>query len=122
MFVVIDERKHALGCRCIYYFERFSKRVRSSFRDARSPEEGDGMSLDREVLQLKLRVGKLERQVAFLLEHLGLEYYEGTDAGVSPDILELVRTGDKLRAIKLYREETGLGLREAKEFIESLEV
>jgi ribosomal protein L7/L12 len=67
------------------------------------------------------RLGKLERQVAFLLEHLGLEYREGPHAGVSPEILELVRRGDKIGAIKLFREETGFGLREAKEFIESLE-
>ena len=79
------------------------------------------MSLDYEVLELRQRVGKLERQIAFLLEHLRLEYREEPNAGVSPEILELVRGGDKLRAIKLFREETGLGLKEAKEFIESLE-
>jgi hypothetical protein len=79
------------------------------------------MSLDREVLELRQQVGKLERQVAFLLDHLGLEYREGPNAGVSPEILGLVRRGDMMGAIRLYREETGFGLKEAKEFIESLE-
>ena len=80
------------------------------------------MSLDREVLELRQRVGKLERQVAFLLDHLGLEYHEEPNAGVSPEILELVRRGNKIGAIKLFREETGFGLKEAKEFVESLNV
>jgi len=74
-----------------------------------------------EVFKLSRQVAKLERQIKFLMEHLGLEYEEEPNAGVSTEILELVRKGDKLRAIKFYREETGVGLREAKEFIESLE-
>jgi ribosomal protein L7/L12 len=63
----------------------------------------------------------LGRQVAFLLDHLGLEYREEPNAGVSPEILDLVRRGDTIGAIRLYREDTGFGLKEAKEFIESLE-
>ena len=77
------------------------------------------MSLDREVLELGQRVGKLERQVAFLLDHLGLEYREELNAGVSPEILELVRRGRTIEAIRLYREETGFGLKEAKDSIDS---
>ena len=80
------------------------------------------MSLDREVLELRQQVGKLERQIAFLLDHLGLEYREEPNAGVSPEILELVRRGDTMGAINLFRRETGFGLKEAKEFIDSLEV
>ena len=78
--------------------------------------------LDREVLELGQRVRKLERQVSFLLEHLGLEYREEPNTGVSPEILELVRRGSKTQAIQLFRRETGFGLKEAKEFIDSLEV
>ena len=80
------------------------------------------MSLDREVLELRRRVAKLERQVSFLLEHLELEYVEEPNAGVSPEILELARRGDTIGAIIKFREETGFGLKEAKAFIESLEV
>ena len=80
------------------------------------------MSVDREVLELEMRVAQLERQVAFLLDHLALEYREEPDGGVSPEIIELVRRGRKIQAIKLFRQETGVGLREAKEFVESLEV
>ncbi len=80
------------------------------------------MSLEREVLELQMRVAKLERQVAFLLDHLALAYREEPDARVSPEVIELVRRGRKIQAIKLFRQETGVGLREAKEFVESLEV
>lgn len=74
------------------------------------------------VLDLTTRVAKLERQIAFLLEHLGLEYTEGPSAGVAPEIIELVRSGQKINAIKLYREKTGGGMKAAKEFIDSLQV
>jgi ribosomal protein L7/L12 len=77
--------------------------------------------VEREVFELRKRVEKLEHQVAVLFDHLRLEYHEEPNAGVSPEILELVHEGNKIQAIKLYREETGVGLREAKKFIESLE-
>lgn len=37
-------------------------------------------------------------------------------------IKELLRRGNKIGAIKLYREQTGLGLKEAKDTIEAMEV
>ena len=45
---------------------------------------------------------------------------EELKAGVSPEILELVRRGRTIEAIRLYREETGFGLKEAKDSIDSL--
>ena len=80
------------------------------------------MSLDREVLELRQQVGKLGRQIAFLLDHLGLEYHEEPNVDVSPEILDLVRRGKTMEAINQFRRETGFGLKEAKEFIDSLEV
>jgi ribosomal protein L7/L12 len=76
--------------------------------------------VDREVFKLRQRVEKLERQMAALFKHLAVEYKEEPASGVSPEILELVRKGKKIEAIKRYREETGVGLREAKKFVESL--
>jgi len=41
--------------------------------------------------------------------------------GAAPlDVLELMQRGRKIDAIKLYREEHGVGLREAKEAVEAL--
>ena len=76
---------------------------------------------DHEIFELRQRVAKLERQIAFLLERLSLETPEEPDQGVSPEIIDLVRRGKKIQAIKLFRQETGAGLRDAKEFIDSLE-
>ena len=45
-----------------------------------------------------------------------------SDAGSSwePRILELMRGGQKIEAIKIYRTETGAGLKEAKDAVEAL--
>ncbi len=75
-----------------------------------------------EILELKRRVTNLEAQVTFLLRNLGIAYAELPCWQVSPEIMELVRRGRKTEAIKLFRQETGAGLKDAKEFIESLEV
>ena len=76
---------------------------------------------DQQVFELRQRVALLERQVAFLMAQLGVEYYEEPNTGVSPEILDLVRQGRKIEAIKWYRQQAGVGLREAKEFVDSLE-
>jgi large subunit ribosomal protein L7/L12 len=73
-----------------------------------------------DVSHLSARIAKLERQVAFLLKKLELEYVDHPDMGVSPDIWDAVQRGNKIEAIKLYREQSGLGLKEAKDFIDSL--
>jgi len=80
------------------------------------------MITEHEIFELRQQIRKLERQVVFLLEHLGLEHREEANAGVSPEVLDLVRKGKKMGAIKLYREEMGCGLKAAKEFIDSIKV
>ncbi len=74
-----------------------------------------------QVFELNQRVAKLERQVAFLLEHLGVQYQDHPTQDVSPEILDLVRRGRKIEAIQIYREQTGASLKLAKDFIDSLE-
>jgi ribosomal protein L7/L12 len=77
---------------------------------------------ENEIFALRQRVGKLERQVAFLIERLGIEYHQDSNPEVTPAVAELVRAGKKIQAIKLYRQQTSASLRAAKEFIESLEI
>ena len=77
--------------------------------------------INHEIFDLKKRVKKLESQITFLLRNLDLEHPEPDKYNVSPEIIDLVRKGKKIKATKLFRLETGLGLKEAKEFIESLE-
>ena len=79
------------------------------------------MSYETELVDLRKRVAKLERTVDFLLAQLKLTYIDNpASAGVDPDIFDLVQNGKKIEAIKLYRERTGAGLAEAKDFIDSL--
>jgi ribosomal protein L7/L12 len=73
-----------------------------------------------EIDKLKLQVARLERQIEFLLGHLGLEYPEEPDYGASPEVVALARGGKKMQAIKLYMREANVGLQVAKEFVESL--
>jgi len=70
------------------------------------------------------RLDRLERKVDFLLRELNLvEREEAAFLAFVPDLAEvavLVRQNRKIEAIKLYRELTGVGLKEAKEFVDRL--
>ena len=72
--------------------------------------------LSRNATPVTTTATRLERKIDLLLKHLGIDPNEGVD----DEILELVKSGQKIAAIKLYREKTGAGLREAKDFVESL--
>ena len=77
---------------------------------------------DYEYIALRRRVEKLERLVALLMEALDLECDEVPGPDISSMLKNLVQQGKLIEAIKLYREETGVGLKEAKAFVESLRV
>jgi ribosomal protein L7/L12 len=77
------------------------------------------MHTEQEVYELRQRVEKLERQVAALMQAVGL-HDAAESAAMTPEILDLVRRGDKLKAIRLYREATGAPLKAAKAYIDSL--
>ncbi len=79
------------------------------------------MSAEASIDILSLRVAHLERQVAFLMAHLELDPPE-PGHGASLEVMDLMRRGKKIQAIKQYREETGVGLKEAKKFVESLDL
>lgn len=63
-----------------------------------------------------IQLCRVERKLDAILKHLGIDMYPGVDS----QILVLLREGKKIEAIKLYREATGVGLKEAKDFVESL--
>lgn len=73
---------------------------------------GSGRRLD----ALDRRLNRLERKVDLLLDHNGLLQDEpGMDR-----VRELLRQDKKIQAIKVYRELTGTGLKEAKEAVERM--
>lgn len=74
-------------------------------------------------VELIQRIMQLERKVDFLLQEYGLEEkfqsYEPSFPDMA-DVQELVRRGQLIQAIKLYREKTGVGLAEAKTAVERM--
>ncbi len=70
------------------------------------------------------RVARLEAQVAFLFEHLGLApdlSGGGARSSTDAELMRLINDGKKINAIKRYRELTGVGLSEAKDAVEEIE-
>ena len=69
-----------------------------------------------------MRIGALSRVEAkldLLLQNANLKY--DPSANMPRDVVEALRRGEKIKAIKLYRQSTGVGLKEAKDAVEELE-
>ena len=80
------------------------------------------MPTEAEFLLLTSRVRELEEKLQFLYDRLNMNYVDpGSDSTLSPQIQEALRRGNKIEAIKIYRELTGTGLAEAKQAIDYLE-
>jgi ribosomal protein L7/L12 len=79
---------------------------------------------------VQARLAALEAQVARLTALVDRLYLtlgvRSTDPASPPDprddprVLDAVRRGNRIEAVKIYRELTGLGLREAKAAVDSL--
>ncbi len=66
------------------------------------------------------RLARLEAQMNLVLQHLGID--PNAVSTIPPGYLEqLLMQNKKIEAIKVYREHTGLGLKEAKDYIDALE-
>jgi ribosomal protein L7/L12 len=62
---------------------------------------------------LNARLDRIERQLQALLSHFQIDFDDGFD-----EVRRLAAAGEKITAIKLYRQLTGAGLAEAKAFVE----
>jgi ribosomal protein L7/L12 len=77
---------------------------------------------DDNVTMLARRVRLLEKKIDMIMEHLGLDFEDDEPAGnIDPRVIEQIKRGNKIEAIKLYREQSGFGLKEAKDVIDELE-
>lgn len=74
-----------------------------------------------EMKQVLERLEKLEIRLDFLYRSLGVSTREAPIPEASPELIELVRNGRKVEAIRAFREQTGASLKDAKNFIESME-
>jgi ribosomal protein L7/L12 len=71
---------------------------------------------------MQSRIGalfRIEAKLDLLLEQANIK--SDPYANVPREIAEAVRAGQKIKAIKLYRETAGVGLKEAKDFIEEVQ-
>jgi ribosomal protein L7/L12 len=64
-------------------------------------------------------LSRLEGKLDALLKHEGIRYDPYAD--VPPAVLDALRRGRKVEAIKEYRAATGTGLKEAKDYVEALQ-
>ena len=67
--------------------------------------------------KLTIQLRRIERKLDAILHQLGMEAPAEEEHA---DLREMVAAGDKIAAIKLYRERTGVGLAEAKAAVEAL--
>lgn len=79
------------------------------------------MTGELEVAQLRKRVIQLEGQVAFLYEHLGITFVPETRLIDDPRIIEQLKKGNTIEAIKIHRELNNSGLAEAKQAVEEMQ-
>jgi len=76
-----------------------------------------------DVASLERRLRRVEGLLTALARRLELtpeEIEEATRANVSAEVAQLVSAGRKIMAIKILREQEGLGLAEAKRIIDEL--
>lgn len=73
---------------------------------------------DPEIAALRRRVARLEAVVEEMGRQLGVPM--DVTPTVPLEVRELASKGKKIEAIKVLREQTGMGLREAKETVEGL--
>jgi hypothetical protein len=64
-------------------------------------------------------LSRVEAKLDALLKHEGIRFDPYAD--LPPAVLDALRRGRKIEAIKEYRQASGAGLKEAKEYIEELQ-
>ena len=79
------------------------------------------MITEADIQLLKSRINELEDRLNFLYRRLNIEYTDSnSDPIFSPQIQDALRRGNKIEAIRIYREQTGVGLAEAKQAIDGI--
>ena len=80
------------------------------------------MITEADIQLLRSRVNELEDRLKLIYRRLNIEYGDpNSDPVLAPQVQEALRRGNKIEAIKIYRELTGTGLAEAKDAIDKAE-
>lgn len=78
------------------------------------------MTTESELLALRSRINQLEARLEYLYNHLHIEYSDDPDAA-NKEVLALLVRGNKIEAIKRYREIHNVGLADAKQAVDGME-
>jgi len=79
------------------------------------------MATQLELSELPARVARLEAQIEALYQHLGLNFDDSQSlADEDGPVIDVLRTGNMIEAIKVYRQIHNVGLVEAKSAVENL--
>ncbi len=83
-------------------------------------DDVDDGGLHRRVEELERRVAQLEWALRGAGSSAEPDQVAEGRPGVSPEVLQLALQGQKIQAIKILREQTGLGLKESKDIVDGL--
>ena len=83
------------------------------------------MVTDQDFAALRDRIIHLEGQVAYLHKHLGIAFVAESAPGDDPRVIEAIKGGNLMQAIKVYREVHSnstltIGMDEAKAAVEEI--
>lgn len=78
------------------------------------------MTIETDVIVLKARVHELEEHIKYLYAHLNIAYFESPAAG-DAKIIEMLKSGRKIDAVRIYREMHNVGLADAKKAVDGME-
>jgi len=77
------------------------------------------MSVEQQIMELSMRLARLQGEVEYLYKRLTITY--GEDAAQADErVMEPLRRGNMIEAIKVYREIHNVGLAEAKQAVEAM--
>jgi ribosomal protein L7/L12 len=76
---------------------------------------------EQQYIDMRNRLIRLEGQVSFLFEHLGMTFVPEEQLTDDPNIVSALKKGDLLEAIKIYRGKTGAGMEEARKAVEEMQ-
>ena len=65
------------------------------------------------------RLRRVEAKLDLILAHLGIAPADPVADGLSAEARALADRGEKIMAIKAYRDQTGVGLKDAKDAVEA---
>jgi ribosomal protein L7/L12 len=83
------------------------------------PGEYSQAAIEAHFTQTNARLAAIESFLSVLASHAGIPYINPT-ATVPPEVVALAQSGDRIGAMKKYRELTGAGLAEAQAIVAGL--